>query len=103
MKTELAKNGEITKGYIFESKDVGGKGTTYHYYTFKVANTLYENHAANGEFSEKDSIYIVYDIQNPDKNWALKLLENDYPDQLQKNPNYLNLKNNEHLTRAKAY
>jgi hypothetical protein len=36
MKIELAKNGEITKGYIYKSKGIGSKGTVYHFPTMSL-------------------------------------------------------------------
>ncbi|MBC5993204.1 hypothetical protein [Pontibacter cellulosilyticus] len=103
LKMDIAENGKIVKGYIYDSRRLGGKGTVYHHYTFKVGSSFYESKAVDGDFSEKDSMYIVFDGQSPDRNWALKHLEKDHPALLKHNLNYIHLSKSKFLKVSEAH
>ena len=75
--SELQKNGKQVRGYLYEVKGVGSKGTIRGFYKFQVNNNVYEGFYDNDELVKYDNIEIIYLPDNPEKNQAKQFVE-DY-------------------------
>jgi len=72
---ELTENGKQVKGYLYEVKTVGSKGTIRGFYRFKVSNSIYEGFYDNDTLKRFDSIEIIFSPIDPEVNRAKKFVE----------------------------
>ncbi len=74
--SEFEKNGERVKGYVYDVKGVGSKGTIRAFYRFTIGDDIYQGFYDNDKVKKNDSIYIIYLPENPGENRAKEFIDN---------------------------
>ena len=75
--TKLRQSGKLTKGFIYEKKSVGSKGTIRSFYRFYVNDVYYEGFDDKEDLTKHDSIIVIYNPDNPELNRTKEFVE-DY-------------------------
>lgn len=73
--TILRQSGILTKGFIYEKKSVGSKGTIRSFYRFYVNDIYYEGFDDNEDLTKYDSILVIYNPENPELNRTKEFVE----------------------------